>query len=112
MSFDDGLARRVRSTLHGTGTIVERRMFGGLAFMVNGHMCCGIVGDKLVVRVGAENHGPALADPNSRPMDFNGKPMKGFVYVNPAGYGSAAALKRWVNRGLKFVLALPPKQKN
>lgn len=109
MSFDEHLAQRIRRILGDERPVNERRMFGGLAFMVNGHMCCGIVGDDLVVRVGANQRKSALSDPNARPMDFTSRPMKAFVYVGPAGCRSAADLKRWIKRGLKFVLALPPK---
>ena len=84
-------------------------MFGGLAFMVNGHVCCGIVGDNLVVRVGTEGHAKALSRPHARAMDFTGRPMKGFVYLGPAGCRTKAALKSWIKRGLAFVESLPPK---
>lgn len=83
--------------------------FGGLAFVINGHMCCGIVGNDLVVRVGADDHEDALSDHGARPMDFTARSMKGFVYVGPAGYRSAADLSRWIRRGVTFVLALPPR---
>ena len=84
-------------------------MFGGLAFMVNGHMCCGIVGADLVVRVGADKCSEALSQPHARPMDFTGRPMRGFVYVGPPGYRSNVELRTWIQRGLRFVLSLPPK---
>src|SRR5262245_42712999 len=109
MSFDKRLAQRVRDLLTAECVAKERQMFGGLAFMVNGHMCCGIVGDDLVVRVGSEAHEQALAQSNARPMDFTGRSMKGFVYVGPAGYHTKMALKTWIKRGLHFVLSLPPK---
>ncbi len=109
MAFDERIAQRVRDILGEECPAKERRMFGGLAFMVNGHMCCGIVGGDLVVRVGAEGHEQALSQPHARAMDFTGRPMKGFVYVGPLGYRTKAALKTWINRGLRFVLSLPPK---
>jgi hypothetical protein len=84
-------------------------MFGGLAFMVNGHMCCGIVGNELVVRTGPDGFERALSQPHARPMDFTGRPMKGFVFVAPVGYRTDRDLKAWTQRGLKFVLGLPPK---
>jgi len=84
-------------------------MFGGLAFMVNGHMCCGIVREDLVVRVGADTHEQALSQPHARAMDFTGRPMKGFVYVGPAGYRTTTSLRKWVRSGIRFVLSLPPK---
>lgn len=109
MSFDEGLAQRVRDILAEECIAKERRMFGGLAFMVNGHMCCGIVGGNLVVRVGATEHKQALAKPHARPMDFTGRPMRGFVYVEPPGYRSEASLRVWIRSGLEFALSLPPK---
>jgi TfoX/Sxy family transcriptional regulator of competence genes len=109
MPFDERLAQRVRRILSDECAATEKRMFGGLAFMVKGHMCCGIVGNDLVVRVGADQHKEALSDPGARPMHFTGRSMKAFVYVGPAGYRSAADLRRWIRRGLTFVLALPPR---
>jgi hypothetical protein len=84
-------------------------MFGGLAFMVNGHMCCGIVGNDLVVRTGPDGFGEAICQSHARPMDFTGRPMKGFVYVAPAGYRSDLDLRSWTRRGLDFVLRQAPK---
>jgi TfoX/Sxy family transcriptional regulator of competence genes len=84
-------------------------MFGGLAFIVNGHMCCGIVGEDLVIRVGAEEHEKALYQPHVRAMDFTGRPMKGFVYLSPPGYRTKAELRKWVRRALRFVSSLPAK---
>ncbi len=109
MPFNELTAQRVREVLKKECASKEKRMFGGLAFMVNGHMCCGIVGEDLVVRVGAEEHLHALSRPNVRAMDFTGRPMKGFVYVEPAGYRRRGALKAWIKCGLQFVESLPPK---
>ncbi len=109
MPFDERLAQRIRDILAEECHAKGRRMFGGLAFMVNGHICCGIVGEDLVVRVGAEGHEQALSQPHARAMDFTGRPMKGFVYVGPDGYRTKAALKTWLKRGLHFVMSLPPK---
>src|SRR5262249_20602469 len=90
-------------------TIKDKRMFGGLAIMVNGHMCCGIVGRDLVVRVSRNEYEHALSQPHTRPMDFTGRAMRGFVYVDPAGFGSNTQLRVWIRRSLDFVLSLPPK---
>ena len=109
MPFDERVAQRVRDILAEECPAKERRMFGGLAFMVNGHMCCGIVGEDLVVRVGAAAHKQALSRPHARAMDFTGRPMKGFVYVERSGYRTEASLRAWIGSGLKFVLSLPPK---
>src|SRR6266568_4602907 len=98
MPFDEALAERVRTLLRGSHSLKERRMFGGLAFMVNGHMCCGIVGEDLVVRVGPEEHEQALSRSHVRPMNFTGRPMKGFVYVDSGGYRTKISLKTWIKR--------------
>ena len=106
--YDENLAKRTPSALRGH-SYSEKRMFGGLAFLVSGHMCCGIVGEDLVIRTGAEAQAEALAQPHARPMDFTGRPMRGFVYVGPSGYRSPAQLDAWLQRGLRFVLSLAPK---
>ena len=86
-------------------------MFGGLAFMARGHMCCGLVQAKLMVRVDPQAYDRLLQEPHVRPMDFTGRPMRGFLYVEPAGVASAPALRKWIGRGLAFVKHLPPKVK-
>lgn len=109
MPYDEQLANRIRPLLKGDYLVIEKKMFGGLAFMVNGHMCCGVTGTNLVVRTGPDDFDDALARPHARPMDFTGHSMKGFVYVAPAGYGKDRELKAWIKRGLDFVLRLAPK---
>ena len=111
MAFNETLAQRIRTVLAIQAGIdmVEKKMFGGVAFMVNGNMCCGVVKDDLMVRVGADGHEEALAQPHTRLMDFTHRPMKGIVYVEPEGVVADEALGKWVQRGLKFVLSLPPK---
>jgi TfoX/Sxy family transcriptional regulator of competence genes len=109
MPFNEHLARRVRDMLAAEHSVKEKRMFGGLAFMVNGHMCCGVVNENLVLRVGAEEYERALSRPHARVMDFTGREMKGFVYVDPQGWGTTARLRNWIELSLKFVLSLPPK---
>jgi hypothetical protein len=99
MPFDEALAKRVRAHLRRTDSLIEKRMFGGLAFMVNGHMCCGVVGQILVVRTGPDEFEAALSQTHARPMDITGRPMRGFVYVDPPGYGSTGDLKNWIQRG-------------
>jgi len=109
MPFDEALAERVRPLLRGSHSLKEKRMFGGLAFMVNGHMCCGIVGNDFVIRTGPDQYKAALSQPHARPMDFTGRAMRGFVYVNPSGSRCARGLKTWVRRGMRFILSLPKK---
>ncbi len=109
MAYDEGLAERIWSVLEHPMDIDSKKMFGGLAFMINGYMFCGIIGDELMARVGPGNYASALAEPHVRPMDFTGKPMKGYVYVETPGFEDDADLQKWVERCLNFVQTLPPK---
>ncbi|HEU4402757.1 MAG TPA: TfoX/Sxy family protein, partial [Candidatus Polarisedimenticolia bacterium] len=104
------LAGRIRRIIGKRRGAVEKKMFGGLAFMLDGRMCCGIIGRDLMVRVGPERYEEALAEPHTRPMDFTGRPLTGFVYVAPAGYESDAAVRRWIGWGVAFVSTLPAKR--
>lgn len=107
MAYDLELAERVRTRVGGDAS--EKKMFGGVAWMVGGNMAVGIVKDDLMVRVGPDAHEDALAQPHARPMDFSGKPMVGMVYVAPAGVADDAALDGWVGRGVAFARSLPAK---
>ena len=109
MAYDEELAERVRRALTPREGLVEKKMFGGIAFMLRGNMCCGIVRNDLMVRVGPERHEEALAQPHARPMDFTGRAMKGMVYVGPEGLRSDADLNAWLRRGVEFAETLPPK---
>lgn len=109
MAYDDGLAQRVRERLRERAGVTEKKMFGGLAFMVNGHMSCGIIGEELMVRTGPDGYEAALAKPHAREMDFTGRSLKGFVYVSAEGVESDDALAAWVDQGLRFAASLPPK---
>ncbi len=109
MAYDEILAERIRTLVARRKGISERRMFGGLAFMLGGNMACGVVKDELMVRVGADYHDEALALPHARPMDFTKRPMRGMVYVATAGIRTDEDLKAWVERGLKFARSLPVK---
>ncbi len=111
MAYDEMLAARVRSLLDGRPGYSERKMFGGLCFMLNGNMACGIVKDELMVRLAPETYQDALAQPHVRPMDFTGRPMKGMLYVGPAGIKEDTALARWVDRAAGFAATLPPKKR-
>jgi len=110
MAFDEGLAERVRNALGDDPAISERKMFGGLCFMVNRNMCVGIVGDDLTVRVGPDGWTAALSQPHAREMDFTGKSMKGMVYVSPDGVSEDEDLIQWVKRGIEFADSLPSKR--
>jgi hypothetical protein len=109
MAFDEGLAHRLREALADQPGLVERKMFGGLAFMLGGNMCCGVVGETLMVRVGPKAYESALERPHARPMDFTGKPLKGMVYVDPEGFEADEDLARWVETGVAFARSLPAK---
>jgi TfoX/Sxy family transcriptional regulator of competence genes len=108
MAFDEALADRVRDVLAARPELSERKMFGGIAFMVAGNMACGVIGEDLIVRLG-DDTGQALAEPHTRPFDFTGKPMKSTIYVDPEGTASDADLAKWVEAGADFAASLPPK---
>jgi TfoX/Sxy family transcriptional regulator of competence genes len=107
MAYDEGLAERIRGALDEQPGVSEKRMFGGLAFLVKGHMSVGIVQDKLMVRVGPESYDSVLRERHARRMDFTGRPMKGFVYIVPSGYETDTDLQRWVDLGVSYVASLP-----
>jgi TfoX/Sxy family transcriptional regulator of competence genes len=110
MAYDEKLADRIRRALGPDDDIEERKMFGGLAFLRGGRMFVGITGDDLMVRVGPERYEESLAKPHVRPMDFTGRPMKGYVYVAPAGRRTDASLRSWVTLGARFVATVPPEK--
>ena len=111
MSYDEGLAERLRDALQGYRDITERKMFGGLAFMSRDYMFLGIVDDVLMARVGPEQYEEALCRPHVRVMDFTGRPMKGYVFVDPPGFDFDSDLLAWVERTHRFVQSLPPKKR-
>src|SRR6516162_2769710 len=100
MAFDESVAARVRAAFGRTKRVVERKMFGGIAFLVRGHMCVGVLKDHLVLRLGPAGAADALTEPHTRPMDFTGVPSKNMVYVDPPGFASAAQLRGWVRRAV------------
>ena len=106
MACDERLAERMRGILAGAPGVDEKKMFGGVAFLKQGKMFCGIVKDDLMVRVGAERYEAALAAAHVRPMDFTGRPMNGYVFVGPSGTRTEKAIKRWVDQGAAFVATL------
>lgn len=109
MAYDDRLAERVREVLANEPKVTEKRMFGGLCFMVSGNMCCGIVDEALMARVGAAQYAECLVLPYAREMNFTGTPLMGIVYVDPKGIAKDADLKDWIGRCLNFTKALPGK---
>jgi hypothetical protein len=109
MAYDEGLATRVRELIGGESGLAEKKMFGGLAFLLEGNMACGVRGDDLIVRADPAMHGSDMAEPGVRPFDLTGRPMKGWLLVEPAGHGEDDDLRRWVGRGVAYARSLPPK---
>lgn len=109
MAYDEPTAARMRQALGAVDGVAERRMFGGLVFMVNGNMCCGVDNANLMLRVGPEQYAAALDEPYAGVMDFTGRPLRGFVVVQPAGFATESALQEWVSKAVAFVGTLPAK---
>ena len=109
MAFDEGLAQRIRELIEDEKGIVEKKMFGGLCFLASDNMCCGIVGEELMVRVGPDAYAECLTRPHAREMDFTGRAMKGMVYVGVEGFEADEDLESWLRQGLAFAGSLPPK---
>jgi hypothetical protein len=109
VAYDEDIAERVRDVLAPEPGLTERKMFGGLAFMLDGKMFCGVLGGELLARVGPDAHDDAVARPHVRIMDFTGRPMRGYVFVGPAALASDAALSDWVGACAKHVATLPEK---
>jgi len=109
MAYDEQLASRVRKLLKRRKNFSERKMFGGICFMLGGNMCCGVTTSDLMLRLGPEAASAALMEPCTREMDFTGRPMKGMIYVEPEGYETEADLKKWVQRAVRFAGSLPAK---
>jgi TfoX/Sxy family transcriptional regulator of competence genes len=111
MPYNEQLAERIRSIVGEGPGLSERKMFGGIAFMLNGNMFCGITRDELMVRVGPQGFDEALATRGARPMDMTGRPMKGMALVGPEGYGTEDQLRGWVHQTLEYARSLPAKKK-
>jgi TfoX/Sxy family transcriptional regulator of competence genes len=109
MAYNEGMARRIRSELEGLPGLTEKNMFGGVAFMLQGNMACGVNKDDMIVRVGPERHEEALSDPLARPFDLTGKPMAGWVTVSAAVLEDEQAFREWVRWGVDYAMSLPPK---
>jgi len=110
MAIDNELVERVRKMLRRQTGVSEKRMFGGVAFMLDGNMCCGVTKELLVLRLGEEGVVAALKQPHTREMDFTGKPMKSMAFVEPLGTRTDADLDAWVRRAVRFVRTLTPKR--
>jgi TfoX/Sxy family transcriptional regulator of competence genes len=108
MAYDEDLVERVRGAL-AERAVVEKTMFGGVAFLLHGNMCCGVLRDDLIVRTFPEDAVAALEEPHVREFDVTGKAMTGWLLVGPAATASEEALRAWVERAVAFVETLPPK---
>ena len=109
MAYDEALAKRVSEILVGKTNVVEKKMFGGVGYLLNGNMACGINKDNLIVRVGPNHYQDVLKQPNTRIFDLTGRPMTGWVMVLPAGIGTREELEFWVAQGVEFAENLAPK---
>ena len=109
MAFDEGLAQRVRELLTETEGLAEKRMFGGVAWLLDANMAVGVLGPDLIGRVGPEGYDEALSERGARPFDVTGRPMRGWVMVEPDATDADEALAAWIVRGLAFARSLPPR---
>lgn len=109
MAYNESVAARVYNVLNAQAEIVEKKMFGGVGYMVQGNMACGVNGEDLIIRVGPDAYEAALNQPHTRPFDMTGRPMRGWIVVEPAGYALADDMRAWVEQGLDFARSLPPK---
>jgi TfoX/Sxy family transcriptional regulator of competence genes len=108
MAYNLNLAERIRSELSGL-PFVEKKMFGGIGYLLSGNMACGVNKDNLIVRVDPEKHAKLLERPHAKPFDLTGKPMKGWLMVEPEGTEAGEQLAAWIKEGVEFALKLPPK---
>ncbi len=109
MAYNEELAARVRKAFGRRKGLEEKKMFGGIAFMLRGHMCCGVQDNELMLRLGPDLAAKALKRAHTRPVDFTGRVMKSMIMVAPAGHKTDAALKKWVTEAADFAKSLPPK---
>ena len=109
MAYDKELAERIRGQMAPIQGSVEKRMFGGIGFLIGGNMACGVNRENLIVRVGPEQYDAALAEPHVRPFDMTGRPMKGWIVVAPDGCATEADLGSWIQRGVAIAQSLPEK---
>ena len=111
MAYDELLASRIRSSLGPLPSLEEKKMFGGVGFLLHGNMACGVHKNNLIVRVGPARYDQALTNPHTRPFDMTGRPMAGWIMVESQGCGTEGDLKEWIEQGIEFVRSLPAKEK-
>jgi len=108
--LNEELVSLVRQTIGPRQDIAEKRMFGGVAFLLEGKMTCGVVGDDLMLRISPEDFDAALGKDHIRPMDFTGRPMRGFLYLSREGWENHKTRKLWVDGGIAYAASLPAKK--
>jgi TfoX/Sxy family transcriptional regulator of competence genes len=111
MAYDELLAIRIRAAISGQPGLKEQKMFGGVGFMLNGNLACGVHKNDLIVRVGPQKHAEALLRPHARPFDLTGRPMTGWVSVSSPGFATEQDLKEWLRLCVDFAASLPLKRK-
>ena len=109
MAYDEELAKRVKTMIGNTAGFVEKKMFGGVGYLIHGNMACGVNGDRLIVRLEPQEYEMALGKPFVSIFDMTGRPMKGWVTVAPEGLRTQTELKAWVEQGVAFAQTLPHK---
>ena len=110
MPYNQNLAERIRTFLGTRTGLIEKKMFGGVGFLLHGNMACGVLGDDLIVRVSAKDYDSALSKPFVRPFMMTGrKPMQGWIFVAPEGWIPDQALRQWIDMGCEYVMTLPKK---
>jgi TfoX/Sxy family transcriptional regulator of competence genes len=109
MAYDEDLAKKISAVLEGTPGLTEKKMFGGVGYMFQGNMACGVNKEDLIVRVGPEGYEEALTQPHVKVFDMTGRPMRGWITVSSEGYQDQKDLEAWIHKGLDFARFLPPK---
>lgn len=110
MAYDENLAQRLRQNLLGSPDLTEMKMFGGIAFLINGNIACGVIQNDLIVRLGPGASDQAMDSPHTKPFAMTGRaPMSGWVQVEPEGIATQAALQAWITQSLAYARSLPPK---
>ncbi len=109
MAYDQILAQRIRSIIGAVPGLVEKKMFGGVGYLIHGNMACGVNGDHVIIRLPEAEYAEALSQPHVHVFDMTGRPMKGWITVDSTGIENDQALKAWVDRGLQYAQTLPPK---
>lgn len=109
MAYDEELARRIRKNLKAQRGLAEKTLFGGVGFLVNGNMACGVHKQEMIVRLASQDFEQARLQPHVRVFDIGGKPMKGWILISSAGYASDKSLQGWIKKGVACASSLPPK---